>query len=652
MNFSKLLLITCILFLITCILFFLFGSEKKYFFQKEITSKNWLTGRQVISGSNYLYSNRSKEISYKKIEVIPYVLLGGPLLWPSYKPLDSVDLASFEVLTDGFAKDNASLYYEGHKQKGVDVSSFEWMGDGYYKDHEAAYFKTLKLEVNQIKTLEYLGAGYLKDNKSVWKDGWKLKLADAETFVVKGLYGADKERFYYNTPRWSAEHSGEFHYIGNGVAHDGKMLWYKGRSLTHDLDLSKAISSPKEGFLSVGDSTYILESGLSTLVQLNETADIEAMKPVFRNLKFVLSDKKNIFYREKKIELDLADFTPISYATLVDEVDPTLFFKGDNSIVSVGADGKVNQTILEESFELLKNVDTQVTETRVVKARLFEVYSGATFLLKTKSNKLLLYSGLDRTLKSLGNAESLIFLGRNEFLLDGELYYFFTYANGQYQLDKFGAYKRHEFEMFVTDNGVFRWGKKLDGLSIANAKSSSNWGFLYDNEIIYQDGFGYRSDMSAKLKDCLEKSPFNYCAEKTLKNTQIFYEGLMIELVLAPKLLDTGEINLGGIQISNPTKTNQYLSKKVFDSLEVLWGHEDQVLLLEKDLMRLPQTETGDYIFEPGGKFELPVKVQTEDQYLGETIGFRFTHSGVKIKQLKSEKFESNKQRVDFEVVR
>lgn len=120
--------------------------------------------------------------------------------------VENVDLNTFKILNDKYAKDNKSVYFSGNKSyEDVDSKTFEVLPNNYSKDKNSVYRPInewiQKIDGANPKTIKVLNEFYSKDNKNVFYNEYKIPNADVNSFVALDEeigYAKDKNSVYYS----------------------------------------------------------------------------------------------------------------------------------------------------------------------------------------------------------------------------------------------------------------------------------------------------------------------------------------------------------------------------------------------------------------------------------------------------------------------
>ena len=137
----------------------------------------------------------------------------------------NVDLNTFKILNDRYAKDDKSIYFSGNKSyEDVDSKTFEVLPNYYSKDKNNVY-RPINEWIRKInganpKTIKALGYFYSKDDKNVFYGSDKVLNADVNSFVVlegDHSYAKDKNSVYYSGEKIEGANPKTFKIISDGM---------------------------------------------------------------------------------------------------------------------------------------------------------------------------------------------------------------------------------------------------------------------------------------------------------------------------------------------------------------------------------------------------------------------------------------------------
>ena len=162
-------------------------------------------------------------------------------------PLDA-DPATFRVLGDRYARDTANVWYEGKRFDVRDVASFELLDYGFARDRVTGYYMREPVPGSEGTTFAFVAGNYARDAKHVfWCDletdggahpaemrAARLPEANAGTFrALEGKYGTDGARVYYRAALVKGADAASFVALGfpedSVDARDKAATYYEGR---------------------------------------------------------------------------------------------------------------------------------------------------------------------------------------------------------------------------------------------------------------------------------------------------------------------------------------------------------------------------------------------------------------------------------------
>ncbi len=166
------------------------------------------------------------------------------------QPMPYADVATFQILGYGYAKDRQHVYMDGYILEYVEPLSFrlkdeqhhpyagygEWDRPphtyGYYKTKFNVFFNGRKIEDASASTFKELDEGYAKDSFNVYYLGKKINDASASTFrILGGGYSKDAFNVYFYGKEIPDASASTFKYDGSGYAHDAFDTYYNGRKI-------------------------------------------------------------------------------------------------------------------------------------------------------------------------------------------------------------------------------------------------------------------------------------------------------------------------------------------------------------------------------------------------------------------------------------
>ncbi|ERK68318.1 hypothetical protein HMPREF1984_00677 [Leptotrichia sp. oral taxon 215 str. W9775] len=151
--------------------------------------------------------------------------------------VENVDLGTFKVLNDKYAKDVKNVYFSGNKSfEDVDAGTFEVLPADYSKDKNNVYSSEngwiQRVNGANPKTIKVLNQFYLKDDKNVFFNDKKILGADANSFIAldkENGYAKDKNSVYYFGQKVEGANAKTFEVISDGeYSKDDKNVYASG----------------------------------------------------------------------------------------------------------------------------------------------------------------------------------------------------------------------------------------------------------------------------------------------------------------------------------------------------------------------------------------------------------------------------------------
>ena len=149
----------------------------------------------------------------------------------------NVDLGTFKVLNDKYAKDVKNVYFSGNKSfEDVDAGTFEVLPEDYSKDKNNVYSPEngwiQRVNGANPKTIKVLNQFYLKDDKNVFFNDEKILGADTNSFIAldkENGYAKDKNSVYYFGQKVEGANAKTFEVISDGeYSKDDKNVYASG----------------------------------------------------------------------------------------------------------------------------------------------------------------------------------------------------------------------------------------------------------------------------------------------------------------------------------------------------------------------------------------------------------------------------------------
>ncbi|BBM52608.1 hypothetical protein JMUB3935_1587 [Leptotrichia trevisanii] len=268
--------------------------------------------------------------------------------------VENVDLNTFKILNDKYAKDDKSIYFLGNKSfEDVDIKTFEVMPQYYSKDKNNVY-RPINEWIREInganpKTIKVLNQYYSKDDKNVFYDSDKILNADVNSFVVldkENGYAKDKNLVYYFGKKIEGANPKTFEIISDGMYSKDDKNVYATVDIIKGADPQTFRRIPETNYARDKNTLYYYFGDVKNLGKINE----KDFKVLDNNLvkngneMYYLGEKANIKNPEK--------FEPIK----VSDDKRILYGKDDENIYAVTSDEKHGY------FKVIKNADKDTFE--------------------------------------------------------------------------------------------------------------------------------------------------------------------------------------------------------------------------------------------------------------------------------------------------
>ena len=388
--------------------------------------------------------------------------------------VENVDLNTFKILNDKYAKDDKSVYFSGNKSfEDIDSKTFEVLPNYYSKDKNNVY-RPINEWIHKInganpKTIKVLNEFYSKDDKNVYAAVDIIKDADPQTFrrIPETNYARDKNNLYYyfgDVKNLGKINEKDFKVLDSNLVKNGNEVYYLGEKVNiKNPDkfeiIENYLSSPSMVVYGKDDkNVYVMipykEAGYLKIIKNADKDTFEVMEnsdyskdrnnvyyagynvvqlqDVDKN-SFAIGeengfsyDKKNVYYAGRKLnDISSAGF---KVTRLVNRPNLPVNFLNDNKNIY-----KLIAVFDEETGEL-KSVKTAVVKNPKVDSKTFETFS---------------YSGN-------------YFRDKNNVYYENELY--------KMGLKKIAGADRNSFEVlndeFSRDkNNVYYYGNKMKGIN-------------------------------------------------------------------------------------------------------------------------------------------------------------------------------------------
>ena len=174
--------------------------------------------------------------------------------------LAGADAPSFRMLDNVYARDTNRVYRDGDAFMVRDINTYQRIGDQHAKDRISGYYMRAEIKGSDGSTFAFVDGHYSKDAKHVfWSDydsekgahapvelSVTLPGADPATFaVIKDSYASDANQVYYDG-RILSKAPTAFRVLENGYAVSDRDVFYRGDVLKDADVASFVVLSPTE----------------------------------------------------------------------------------------------------------------------------------------------------------------------------------------------------------------------------------------------------------------------------------------------------------------------------------------------------------------------------------------------------------------------
>ena len=410
----------------------------------------------------------------------------------------NVDLNTFKILNDRYAKDDKSVYFSGNKSyEDMDSKTFEVLPNYYSKDKNNVY-RPINEWIHKInganpKTIKALNYFYSKDDKNVFYGSDKVLNADVNSFVVlegDHSYAKDKNSVYYSGEKIEGANPKTFKIISDGMYSKDDKNVYATVDIIKGADPQTFRRISETNYARDKNNLYYYFGDVKNLGKINEkdfkVLDSDLIKN--GNEIYYLGEKANIKNPEKFEPIKASDDKRILYG------------KDDENIYAVTSDEKHGY------FKVIKNADKDT----------FEVMEKDTRYSKDKKN--VYYAGY--------NVVQLQDADKNSFTI---------VEDEDFSYDKKNVYYAGRKLNDISPNG-FKVTRLVNRRNIP-------LNFLNDNKNIYKliDIFDEETGELKSVKTAVVKSPevdsktfeiFSYSENYFRDKNNVYYENELYKMGL------------------------------------------------------------------------------------------------------------------------
>ena len=276
--------------------------------------------------------------------------------------VENVDLGTFKVLNDKYAKDVKNVYFSGNKSfEDVDAGTFEVLPADYSKDKNNVYSPEngwiQRVNGANPKTIKVLNQFYLKDDKNVFFNDKKILGADANSFIAldkENGYAKDKNSVYYFGQKVEGANAKTFEVISDGeYSKDDKNVYASGE-IIKGADPKTFREFPKTSYSRDKNNLYYYFGEDKFLGKIDEN-NFEFLDD------FIIRNGNEIYFYGNKLKLrDAKKFKLIKNTGIMTTSKIIVYGKDDENVyVITPDDAPGNIRIIEnedkDTFEVMEN---------------------------------------------------------------------------------------------------------------------------------------------------------------------------------------------------------------------------------------------------------------------------------------------------------
>jgi len=276
--------------------------------------------------------------------------------------VENVDLGTFKVLNDKYAKDVKNVYFSGNKSfENVDTGTFEVLPADYSKDKNNVYSPEngwiQRVNGANPKTIKVLNQFYLKDDKNVFFNDKKILGADANSFIAldkENGYAKDKNSVYYFGQKVEGANAKTFEVISDGeYSKDDKNVYASGE-IIKGADPKTFREFPETSYSRDKNNLYYYYGEDKFLGKIDEN-NFEFLDD------FIIRNGNEIYFYGNKLKLkDAKKFKLIKNTGIMTTSKIIVYGKDDENVYVVTPDDAPENTrIIEnadkDTFEVMEN---------------------------------------------------------------------------------------------------------------------------------------------------------------------------------------------------------------------------------------------------------------------------------------------------------
>lgn len=276
--------------------------------------------------------------------------------------VENVDLGTFKVLNDKYAKDVKNVYFSGNKSfEDVDAGTFEVLPADYSKDKNNVYSPEngwiQRVNGENPKTIKVLNQFYLKDDKNVFFNDEKILGADANSFIAldkENGYAKDKNSVYYFGQKVEGANAKTFEVISDGeYSKDDKNVYASGEVIK-GADPETFREFPETSYSRDKNNLYYYFGEDKFLGKIFEN-NFEFLDD------FIIRNGNEIYFYGKKLKLkDAKKFKLIKNTGIMTTSKIIVYGKNDENVYVVTPDDapgniRIIENADKDTFEVMEN---------------------------------------------------------------------------------------------------------------------------------------------------------------------------------------------------------------------------------------------------------------------------------------------------------
>jgi hypothetical protein len=274
----------------------------------------------------------------------------------------NVDLGTFKVLNDKYAKDVKNVYFSGNKSfEDVDAGTFEVLPEDYSKDKNNVYSPEngwiQRVNGANPKTIKVLNQFYLKDDKNVFFNDEKILGANANSFIAldkENGYAKDKNSVYYFGQKVEGANPKTFEVISDGeYSKDDKNVYASGE-IIKGADPKTFREFPETSYSRDKNNLYYYYGEDKFLGKIDENK-FEFLDD------FIIRNGNEIYFYGNKLKLkDAKKFKLIKNTGIMTTSKIIVYGKNDENVYVVTPDDapgniRIIENADKDTFEVMEN---------------------------------------------------------------------------------------------------------------------------------------------------------------------------------------------------------------------------------------------------------------------------------------------------------